>query len=83
VIRAAVLLILLSGGAAFAAAPEAPPTDGTDAAEEDAARGLPASMRKHGVIGHIPSEGDYNILDPGILTDMRSALILLGEGAAE
>ncbi|MFG6568470.1 hypothetical protein [Sulfitobacter sp. 1A13679] len=53
-----------------------------DAAAEAEAR-LPNSMRRHGVIGHVPPMEGLPLLDAEVLERMRERLIVLSQGAEQ
>jgi len=76
------MLALLAGPALSAAAAK---EDDGDKAESEEATGpaLPASMRRHGVIGHVPPMESLPLIDPAILARMRERLILLSQEAKE
>jgi hypothetical protein len=44
---------------------------------------LPASMRRHGVIGRVPLPDGMDILDPDILARMRERLVLISPNVQE
>ena len=65
-------------------ASETVPEDDHATAEEaenidPAIAALPASMRRHGVAGHVPPPEGLEILDPDILARMRERLILISQ----
>tara|TARA_R110002049_G_scaffold29972_2_gene101933 strand:- start:25329 stop:25595 length:267 start_codon:yes stop_codon:yes gene_type:complete len=60
--------------AGSAAAKEEPAEDETKA--DPTAPILPASMRRHGVIGHVVAPEGVDILDPHMLSQMRDRLII-------
>lgn len=56
--------------------------------EEEAEAGpteppLPASMRRHGVIGRVPLPDGMDILDADILARMRERLVIYSQSAQE
>ncbi|MFG6583209.1 hypothetical protein [Sulfitobacter sp. 1A12779] len=78
-----IVLIALLAGPGLAAGPakkkDAEEVDKTAKAE---AR-LPNSMRRHGVIGHVPPMEGLPLLDAEVLERMRERLIVLSQGAQQ
>jgi len=54
-------------------APDETPKDGTQA---NPATPLPPTMRRHGVIGHIVLPESIDLLETGILAQMRDRLVI-------
>ncbi len=77
-----VLLALLAGPAFAAAKAKEKDTDKAEK-EEPAEPALPASMREHGVIGHVPPMEGLPLIDADILARMRERLIVLSQGAGK
>lgn len=75
------LVALLAGpGLAASEAKEEEGKEKVDKAAEAEAK-LPNSMRRHGVIGHVPPMEGLPLLDPQVLERMRERLIVLSQGA--
>ncbi|WP_341232984.1 hypothetical protein [uncultured Sulfitobacter sp.] len=64
-----------------AGAPEA--AEETEAEAGPTEPPLPASMRRHGVIGRVPLPDGMDILDPDILARMRERLVLISLNVRE
>lgn len=76
----AMLLALLAGPASAAAAAK----EKDEVKEEEPTEpALPASMRQHGVIGHVPPMEGLPLINPEILARMRERLIVLSQGAGK
>ena len=78
-----IVLIALLAGPGLAAGP----TKEKDAKEVDktaeAEARLPNSMRRHGVIGHVPPMEGLPLLDAEVLERMRERLIVLSQAAEQ
>jgi hypothetical protein len=85
--RAALLLalaLLAQAGAADAAGPSHAEEETEEKPEIDPAEAaLPNTMRRHGVIGHVPRQEGLDILDAEILAGMRARLVMQVRGADE
>lgn len=74
------LVALLAGPGLAASTDDEKDAEKVDKAAEAEAR-LPNSMRRHGVIGHVPPMVGLPLLDPEVLERMRERLIVLSQGA--
>ena len=74
------LAALLAGPGLSASTDDEKGAEKVDKAAEAEAR-LPNSMRRHGVIGHVPPMVGLPLLDPEVLERMRERLIVLSQGA--
>ncbi|WP_349579348.1 hypothetical protein [Sulfitobacter sp. NFXS29] len=76
-----IALIALLAGPGLAAGPaKEKDAEEVDKTAEAEAR-LPNSMRRHGVIGHVPPMEGLPLLDAEVLERMRERLIVLSQGA--
>ncbi len=71
----AALALTLMAPSGHARAPDAPEAGKVDA-EASVEPAAPASMRRHGVIGHVVPPAGISILDADTLSGMRDRLIL-------
>jgi hypothetical protein len=76
------LLALLAGPGLAASKAKEEGEEKVDKAVEAEAK-LPNSMRRHGVIGHVPPMEGLPLLDPQVLERMRERLIVLSQGARQ
>lgn len=76
------LIALLAGPGLAASKDEEKGAEADDKAAAAEAR-LPDSMRRHGVIGHVPPMEGLPLLDPAVLERMRERLIVLSQGAKQ
>ncbi|MDF3354623.1 hypothetical protein HKX17_12385 [Sulfitobacter sp. KE34] len=78
-----IALIALLAGPGLAAGPaKEKDAEEVDKTAEAEAR-LPNSMRRHGVIGHVPPMEGLPLLDAEVLERMRERLIVLLQGAEQ
>lgn len=78
-----IALIALLAGPGLAAGPaKEKDAEEVDKTAEAEAR-LPNSMRRHGVIGHVPPMEGLPLLDAEVLERMRERLIVLSQGAEQ
>ena len=78
-----IVLIALLAGPGLAAGPaKEKDAEEVDKTAEAEAR-LPNSMRRHGVIGHVPPMEGLPLLDAEVLERMRERLIVLLQGAEQ
>ncbi|MFG6564540.1 hypothetical protein ACGYLI_09980 [Sulfitobacter sp. 1A13421] len=78
-----IVLIALLAGPGLAAGPaKEKDAEEVDKTAEAEAR-LPNSMRRHGVIGHVPPMEGLPLLDAEMLERMRERLIVLSQGAEQ
>ncbi|WP_411975761.1 hypothetical protein [Sulfitobacter faviae] len=78
-----IALIALLAGSGLAAGPaKEKDAEEVDKTAEAEAR-LPNSMRRHGVIGHVPPMEGLPLLDAEVLERMRERLIVLSQGAEQ
>ncbi|KZY53089.1 hypothetical protein HKX23_11830 [Sulfitobacter sp. KE29] len=78
-----IVLIALLAGPGLAAGPaKEKDAEEVDKTAEAEAR-LPNSMRRHGVIGHVPPMEGLPLLDAAVLERMRERLIVLSQGAEQ
>ncbi|MFG6499261.1 MULTISPECIES: hypothetical protein [unclassified Sulfitobacter] len=78
-----IALIALLAGPGLAAGPaKEKDAEEVDKTAEAEAR-LPNSMRRHGVIGHVPPMEGLPLLDAEMLERMRERLIVLSQGAEQ
>ena len=78
-----IALIALLAGPGLAAVPaKEKDAEEVDKTAEAEAR-LPNSMRRHGVIGHVPPMEGLPLLDAEVLERMRERLIVLLQGAEQ
>ncbi|WPZ22487.1 hypothetical protein T7987_04385 [Sulfitobacter faviae] len=78
-----IVLIALLAGPGLAAGPaKEKDAEEVDKTAEAEAR-LPNSMRRHGVIGHVPPMEGLPLLDAEVLERMRERLIVLSQGAEQ
>ena len=78
-----IALIALLAGPGLAAGPaKEKDAEEVDKTAEAEAR-LPNSMRRHGVIGHVPPMEGLPLLDAEVLKRMRERLIVLLQGAEQ
>ena len=76
------LIALLAGPGLAAGAAKEKDAEEVDKTAEAEAR-LPNSMRRHGVIGHVPPMEGLPLLDAEVLERMRERLIVLSQGAQQ